>query len=97
MFESFPLWLQGLFVALITLGAGGSLFIYTLNRKLSHVEFLHRGVLLGGLLGAVGLATFIYILVQWLAGDVRFNELIHLHEAIAASTLRRCSTSSEPW
>ena len=35
----------------------------------------------------IGLATFVYILVQYLAGDVRFNELIHLHEAIAASTL----------
>lgn len=48
---------------------------------------LERGLVLGGLLAAVGLATFIYILVQWLAGDVRFDELIHLHEAIAASTL----------
>ncbi len=48
---------------------------------------LERGLLLGGLLAAIGLATFVYILVQWLAGDVRFNELIHLHEAIAASTL----------
>jgi len=48
---------------------------------------LERGLILGGLLAAIGLATFVYILVQWLAGDVRFNELIHLHEAIAASTL----------
>ena len=48
---------------------------------------LERGLVIGGVLGAVGLATFIYILVQWLAGDVRFNDLIHLHEAIAASTL----------
>jgi glycosyltransferase involved in cell wall biosynthesis len=48
---------------------------------------LERGLALGGLLGGVGLATFIYILVQWLTGDVRFSELIHLHEAIAASTL----------
>jgi hypothetical protein len=48
---------------------------------------LERGLVIGGVLGGVGLATFIYILVQWLAGDVRFSELIHLHEAIAASTL----------
>jgi hypothetical protein len=48
---------------------------------------LERGLVVGGVCALVGLATFVYILVQWLAGDVRFNELIHLHEAIAASTL----------
>jgi glycosyltransferase involved in cell wall biosynthesis len=48
---------------------------------------LERGLAIGGLLAAIGLVVFIYILVQWLAGDVRFNDLIHLHEAIAASTL----------
>jgi hypothetical protein len=48
---------------------------------------LERGLLLGGLLGAVGLITFVYILIAWLAGDVHFSELIHLHQAIAASTL----------
>jgi glycosyltransferase involved in cell wall biosynthesis len=48
---------------------------------------LERGLLLGGALTAVGLVTFVYILVAWLAGDVRFSELIHLHQAIAASTL----------
>ena len=48
---------------------------------------LERGLIIGGLLGAIGLALLVYILVQYLAGDVRFSELIHLHEAIAASTL----------
>jgi glycosyltransferase involved in cell wall biosynthesis len=48
---------------------------------------LERGLVLGGLGITVGLATFLYILVQWLGGDVRFDDLIHLHEAIAASTL----------
>lgn len=48
---------------------------------------LERGLLVGGVLAAVGLVTFIYILVAWLAGDVHFGELIHLHQAIAASTL----------
>jgi len=48
---------------------------------------LERGLLLGGLLAAVGLVTFIYILIAWLSGDVHFSELIHLHQAIAASTL----------
>jgi len=48
---------------------------------------LERGLLVGGLLAAVGLITFVYILIAWLAGDVHFSELIHLHQAIAASTL----------
>jgi glycosyltransferase involved in cell wall biosynthesis len=48
---------------------------------------LERGLLIGGVIAAVGLITFIYILVAWLAGDVHFSELIHLHQAIAASTL----------
>jgi glycosyltransferase involved in cell wall biosynthesis len=48
---------------------------------------LERGLAIGGLLAAIGLAVFVYILAQWLMGDVRFNDLIHLHEAIAASTL----------
>ncbi len=57
-----------------------------LDRALGYYS-LERGLLAGGLLAAVGLVTFIYILVEWLAGDVRFSELIHLHQAIAASTL----------
>jgi glycosyltransferase involved in cell wall biosynthesis len=48
---------------------------------------LERGLLIGGVLAATGLLVFVYIFVQWLTGDVRFNDLIHLHEAIAASTL----------
>jgi hypothetical protein len=48
---------------------------------------LERGLLLGGFLSVAGLLVFVYILLQWLAGDVRFSEGIHLHEAIAASTL----------
>jgi hypothetical protein len=48
---------------------------------------LERGLLAGGVLALVGLGTFLYILFQWLGGDVRFDELIHLHEAIAASTM----------
>jgi len=48
---------------------------------------LERGLVLGGLLAAVGLATLVYIFIAWLAGDVTFSELIHLHQAIAASTL----------
>ena len=48
---------------------------------------LERGLLLGGVLSILGLGTFVYILLEWLAGDVRFSELIHLHEAIAASTV----------
>jgi len=55
--------------------------------RLMRYYSLERGLALGGLLAAVGLATLVYILVQWLTGDGRFNELIHLHEAIAASTL----------
>jgi predicted MPP superfamily phosphohydrolase len=67
LFESFPLFLQGLFAALITLGAGGSLFVFTLNRKLSHVEFLHRRVLLGGVLGIL-LCALAFGLAVWLNG-----------------------------
>jgi glycosyltransferase involved in cell wall biosynthesis len=48
---------------------------------------LERGLLLGGAFSTAGLLVFLYILLQWLTGDVRFNEGIHLHEAIAASTL----------
>ena len=57
-----------------------------LDRAMGYYS-LERGLLLGGLLAAVGLATLGYILIAWLAGDVRFSELIHLHQAIAASTL----------
>ena len=57
-----------------------------LDRALRYYS-LERGLVLGGLLAAIGLVTFVYILVAWLAGDVHFNELIHLHQAIAASTL----------
>ena len=55
--------------------------------RFMHLYSLERGLLLGGLLAAVGLVTFVYILAQWLAGDVRFDALIHLHEAIGAATL----------
>jgi glycosyltransferase involved in cell wall biosynthesis len=48
---------------------------------------LERGLSLGLLLGGLGLVLLVWILVQWLAGDARFSALIHLHEAIAASTL----------
>ena len=48
---------------------------------------LERGLTLGVLLGSLGLVLLVYVLVQWLAGDARFGALIHLHEAIAASTL----------
>lgn len=48
---------------------------------------LERGLSLGILLGGLGLVLLIWILFQWLAGDERFGALIHLHEAIAASTL----------
>jgi glycosyltransferase involved in cell wall biosynthesis len=48
---------------------------------------LERGLAAGGLLAGLGLVTFVYILIAWLAGDVHFSDLIHLHQAIAASTL----------
>jgi len=57
-----------------------------LDRALRYYS-LERGLLLGAGLAAVGLVTFIYILAAWLAGDVHFSDLIHLHQAIAASTL----------
>lgn len=48
---------------------------------------LERGLTLGLALGALGLTLLIYILFRWLLGDASFGALIHLHEAIAASTL----------
>lgn len=48
---------------------------------------LERGVTLGVLLGSLGFVLLVRILLQWLAGDSNFGALIHLHEAIAASTL----------
>jgi glycosyltransferase involved in cell wall biosynthesis len=48
---------------------------------------LERGVALGVLLGSLGCVLLLNILVQWLSGDAAFGALIHLHEAIAASTL----------
>ena len=48
---------------------------------------LERGLTLGALLGMLGLGLLLYILLRWLAGDSNFGALIHLHEAIAASTL----------
>lgn len=54
---NYPLWLQGLFTAAVTLGAGTSLFVFVLNRQLSYVEFLHRRVLLGGFFGTLACAA----------------------------------------
>jgi hypothetical protein len=48
---------------------------------------LERGLAVGGALAVAGLTILLYVLITWLGGDVRFDELIHLHEAIAASTL----------
>jgi glycosyltransferase involved in cell wall biosynthesis len=48
---------------------------------------LERGLTLGLALGGLGLTLLIYILFRWLLGDASFGALIHLHEAIAASTL----------
>ncbi len=55
--------------------------------RFMHYYSLERGLLLGGAFSLAGLLVFLYILLQWLAGDARFNDGIHLHEAIAASTL----------
>jgi uncharacterized protein len=63
LIDSAPLWLQGLFVAAASVGAGASVFVFVLNRQLSYVEFLHKRVLLGGMLAillgsaAAGLAV----------------------------------------
>jgi glycosyltransferase involved in cell wall biosynthesis len=57
-----------------------------LSQALMRAFNLERGLVLGGALAALGLVTFTYILVQWLIGDARFGALVHLHEAIAAST-----------
>ncbi len=48
---------------------------------------LERGLALGVLLGGLGLVLLFNILLSWLSGDANFGALIHLHEAIAASTL----------
>lgn len=48
---------------------------------------LERGLALGGLLTSLGLVLLFNILLRWLSGDSNFGALIHLHEAIAASTL----------
>ncbi len=48
---------------------------------------LERGLTLGVLVGSLGLVLLLYILLRWLAGDANFGALIHLHEALAASTL----------
>lgn len=47
---------------------------------------LERGLLLGSVLAGAGFVTLVYIFIRWLAHDVTFGELIHLHQAIAAST-----------
>jgi predicted MPP superfamily phosphohydrolase len=68
--DSAPLWLQGLFVAAVSVGAGASVFVFSLNRQLSYVEFLHKRVLLGGVLAILvgsalaGLCTAL----GWLTG-----------------------------
>jgi glycosyltransferase involved in cell wall biosynthesis len=48
---------------------------------------LERGLLVGGSLAFVGLITLVYIFGRWLSRDPSFDQLIYLHEAIAASTL----------
>jgi glycosyltransferase involved in cell wall biosynthesis len=48
---------------------------------------LERGLVFGLVLGALGLVLLLNILLSWLSGDANFGALIHLHEAIAASTL----------
>jgi glycosyltransferase involved in cell wall biosynthesis len=48
---------------------------------------LERGLALGLVLGTLGLVLFLWILFRWLSGDASFGALVHLHEAIAASTL----------
>lgn len=55
----------------------------------NRVFSLERGLATGGVLALVGLVILVYILVQYISGVQleRFNQLIHLHEAIAASTL----------
>jgi hypothetical protein len=53
-----------------------------------HVFSLERGLLAGTLLSSVGLAALLYILIQYLSGQLEaFNQLLRLHQAIAASTL----------
>ncbi len=70
LLETAPLWLQGLFIAAVSAGAGASVFVFSLNRQLSYVEFLHKRVLLGGVLAilvgsaAAGLSTA----MGWLSG-----------------------------
>jgi hypothetical protein len=48
---------------------------------------LERGITLGVLMSGLGLVLLVNILVRWLAGDANFGALLHLHEALAASTL----------
>lgn len=47
---------------------------------------LERGILLGLILAAGGVAIFLYILALWLRG-AQFGGLLHLREAILAMTL----------
>jgi len=63
--ETDPLWLQSLFTAAVTLGAGGSLFVFALNRKLSFVEFLHRSVLAGIVLVTLACASLAGLAVAY--------------------------------
>ena len=48
---------------------------------------LERGLVSGLVLSGLGLVLLFNILLSWLGGDANFGALIHLHEAIAASTL----------
>jgi hypothetical protein len=48
---------------------------------------LERGLVIGVVLSGLGLVLLFNILLSWLGGDANFGALIHLHEAIAASTL----------
>lgn len=48
---------------------------------------LERGLTLGVLLSGLGLLLLVNVLLRWLAGSANFGALLHLHEALAASTL----------
>lgn len=59
------------------------------SERFFSVFSLERGLAVGASLALVGFVILAYILVQYISGVQleRFNQLIHLHEAIAASTL----------
>jgi hypothetical protein len=106
LLEASPLWFQGLFVAAVSVGAGASVFIYFLNRKLSYIEFLHKRVLLGGVLAvlvgsaAAGLAVSQGRLGDWglpaPAGDLWSSCSLRGQAGLALS-LRLSQRKSKPW